>query len=99
MQGALDPKRASSASSCFPIAISTCQPLDAVMDDAAAAAVGELEGMIIKSLTRVQRNTHEARLRNCVIGDEAVDAVRQQNAQAVARHKTPFEKRVAQSVR
>ena len=67
-----------------PIAISTSKPSTSVVDDGAALAVGELVGVIVERLARIERNAHEARLGERVIHDQTVDAVRHQHADAIA---------------
>ena len=68
------------------------------MDDAAAPAVGKLEGVIVVRLARVERNAHEPRLGERVIGDQAVDAVRQQHAHPIAGHEAARKQRIAEPI-
>ena len=62
------------------------------------SAVRQLVGVIGERLPRIQGDPHETRLGQRVIGDEAVDAVRQQHADPVAGTKPALEQRVAKPV-
>ena len=63
------------------------------------AAFVVLAIVIGKRLPRIEGDPHQTCLRQRVIGDEAVDAVRQQHADPVAGAKAAVEKGVAQPVR
>ena len=73
--------------------------LDIVVDEAAGAAVAELVAMVRCRLAHVERDPHEARLGERVIGDQAIDPVGQQHAHAVARLEAFRQQRVAEPVR
>jgi pyruvate, orthophosphate dikinase len=59
----------------------------------------QLVGVIGERLARIEGDPHETCLCQRVIGDETVDAVRQQHADPVASAKAAVEKAVAQPVR
>ncbi len=71
---------------------------DSVVDHAAAAAVGELEGVIVQRLARVHADAHETGFGERVIGDETIDAVRQQHADAISGDEARREQRIAELV-
>jgi len=68
------------------------------VDDAAAAAVGELEGVVVGRLARVHADPHEPGLGEGVIGDQTINAVRQQHADAVAGREAVAQQRVAEPI-
>ena len=72
--------------------------VDAVMDDSAAAAVADLVAMRFERLADVKLDAHQSGLEHRVIGDQAVDRIGQQDADAVARLETLGDQRIAQLI-
>ena len=71
----------------------------APVDHGAAAAVLELEPVVILCLADVERDPHQAGLRERVVGDQTIDAVREQHPDAIADRETARQECIAEPIR